>query len=89
MAEKKRDIWNDDDGAGEAQRAERRSGRLRRFAVFALALAAVLAVVLAAAYRDGTGFDALRRYLNYGGSGEERYRYGTSWWCCRTTHCSS
>lgn len=78
MAEKKRDIWNDDDGAGEAKRAERRSGRLRRFAVFTLALAAVLAVVLAAAYRDGTGFDALRRYLNYGGSGEERYRYDAS-----------
>lgn len=78
MAEKKRDIWNDDDGAGEAQRAEKRSGRLRRFAVFALALMAVLAVVLAAAYRDGTGFDALRRYLNYGGSGEERYRYDAS-----------
>lgn len=78
MAEKKRDIWNDDDGAGEAQRAEKRAGRLRRFAVFALALMAVLAVVLAAAYRDGTGFDALRRYLNYGGSGEERYRYDAS-----------
>nr|WP_325184277.1 DUF5711 family protein [uncultured Oscillibacter sp.] len=78
MAEKKRDIWNDDDGAGEAKRAEKRSGRLRRFAVFALALMAVLAVVLAAAYRDGTGFDALRRYLNYGGSGEERYRYESS-----------
>lgn len=78
MAEKKRDIWNDDDGAG---RAEKGSGRLRRFAVFALALAAVLGVVLAAAYRDGTGFDALRRYLNYGssaGSGEERYRYDAS-----------
>lgn len=78
MAERKRDIWNDDDGAARAERAERRSGRLRRFAVFALALMAVLAVVLAAAYRDGTGFDALRRYLNYGGSGEERYRYDAS-----------
>ena len=78
MAERKRDIWNDDDGAARAERAERRSGRLRRFAVFALALMAVLAVVLAAAYRDGTGFDALRRYLNYGGSGEARYRYDAS-----------
>ena len=75
MAERTKDIWNDDDGAG---RAEKGSGRLRRFAVFALALAAVLGVVLAAAYRDGTGFDALRRYLNYGGSGEERYRYESS-----------
>lgn len=78
MAERSKDIWNDDDGAGEARRAEKRSSRLRRFAVFALALAAVLAVVLAAAYRDGTGFDALRRYLNYGRSGEERYRYDAS-----------
>lgn len=78
MAERTKDIWNDDDGAG---RAEKGSGRLRRFAVFALALAAVLGVVLAAAYRDGTGFDVLRRYLNYGGSassGEVRYRYDAS-----------
>ena len=28
-------------------------------------LALVLAVVLVAAYRDGTGFDALRRYFSY------------------------
>ena len=78
MANRTKDIWNDDDGAGKA---ERRSGPLRRFLVFFLALAAVLGVVLAAAYRDGTGFDVLRRYLNYGGSassGEERYRYDSS-----------
>ena len=48
MANRTKDIWNDDDGAG---RAERRSGRLRRFLVFFLTLAAVLGVVLAAAYR--------------------------------------
>ena len=78
MANRTKDIWNDDDGAGWA---ERRSGRLRRFLVFFLTLAAVLGVVLAAAYRDGTGFDVLRRYLTYGGSassGEERYRYDAS-----------
>ena len=78
MADRTKDIWNDDDGAGKA---EWRSGPLRRFLVFFLALAAVLGVVLAAAYRDGTGFDVLRRYLNYGGSassGEERYRYDSS-----------
>ena len=78
MANRTKDIWNDDDGAGKA---ERHSGPLRRFLVFFLALAAVLGVVLAAAYRDGTGFDVLRRYLNYGGSassGEERYRYDSS-----------
>ena len=42
-------------------------------------LIAVLAVVLAAAWRDGTGFDALRRYLAYGSSaasgGKTVYRY--------------
>lgn len=36
------------------------------FLTFFLTLAAVLLVVLLAAYRDGTGFDVLRRYLNYG-----------------------
>lgn len=78
MANRTKDIWNDDDGAGKA---EKRSGPVRRFFVFFLALAAVLGVVLAAAYRDGTGFDVLRRYLNYGGSassGEEQYRYAAS-----------
>lgn len=78
MGNRTKDIWNDDDGAG---RAEKRSGFLRRFLVFFLAMAAVLGVTLAAAYRDGTGFDVLRRYLNYGGSassGEERYRYDAS-----------
>lgn len=79
MAERtKHDIWNDGDGAG---REQGRPGKVRRFLTFFLTLAAVLAVVLAAAYRDGTGFDALRRYLNYGGSknsGEACYRYDAS-----------
>lgn len=77
MANRTNDIPND----GGAKKAERRFGPLRRFLVFFLVLAAVLGVVLAAAYRDGTGFDVLRRYLNYGGSassGEERYRYDFS-----------
>ena len=42
---------------------------LRSFLVFFLVLVVVLGVVIVAAYRDGTGFDVLRRYLNYG-SGE-------------------
>ena len=42
---------------------------LRSFLVFFLVLVVVLGVVVVAAYRDGTGFDVLRRYLNYG-SGE-------------------
>lgn len=78
MGNRTKDIWNDDDGAGKE---EKRSGPVRRFFTFFLALALVLGVVLAAAYRDGTGFDVLRRYLNYGGSassGEERYRYDAS-----------
>lgn len=63
-------------GAGRPE--GRQAGLLRRFFLFFLILAAVLGMVLAAAYRDGTGFDMLRRYVNYGGtgsSGEERYRY--------------
>ena len=45
-------------------------------------LAAVLGVVLVAAYRDGTGFDVLRRYFNYGSvekaGGETVYDYDAS-----------
>lgn len=52
---------------------------VRGFLSFALLLAAVLLVVLFAAYRDGTGFDILRRYLHYGRSeqvgGAVVYRY--------------
>lgn len=52
---------------------------VRSFLSFLLMLAAVLLVVLLAAYRDGTGFDILRRYLHYGRSeqvgGETVYHY--------------
>ena len=68
MADTTNDIWNDNDG--EEDEAPRKGGRLRRFGIFFLVLAAVLGVVLVAAYRDGTGFDALRRLCSYG-SGEE------------------
>ncbi len=55
---------------------------IRAFLSFALMLAAVLLVVLFAAYRDGTGFDILRRYLHYGRSeqvgGEVVYHYDAS-----------
>ena len=77
MANGTNEIRKVDDGD---ERTGRR-GWLRRFAVFFLALVVVLGLVLAAAYRDGTGFDVLRRYLHYGGSassGEERYRYDAS-----------
>jgi hypothetical protein len=53
--------------------------RLRRFLLFVLILAAVLAVVVVAAYRDGTGFDVLRRFVTYGSveksGGEVSYTY--------------
>ena len=61
MADKQYDIWNDDDGEAEAKK----SRGSRRILFFGLVLALVLAVVLVAAYRDGTGFDALRRYFSY------------------------
>ena len=52
---------------------------VRSFLSFLLMLAVVLLVVLFAAYRDGTGFDILRRYLHYGraeqAGGETVYHY--------------
>lgn len=74
------DIWNDND-AGE-KRLLKTPHRLRRLLAFALILAVVFGVVLVAAYRDGTGFDVLRRYLNYGRaeatSGEAIYDYNAA-----------
>ena len=55
---------------------------IRGFLSFALMLAAVLLVVLFAAYRDGTGFDILRRYLHYGRSeqvGGATVSWGRAW----------
>lgn len=79
MADKTNDIWNDNDWEEEAP-AKR--GRLRRFLLFALVLLAVLGVVVVAAWRDGTGFDALRRLFAYGGAdeaaGEVFYEYDES-----------
>jgi hypothetical protein len=77
MADKTtKDIWNDDDGE-EAQ--PQKSHRLRRFLIFSLTLVAVLGVVLVAAWRDGTGFDALKRYFSYGSAAETvEYAYDAS-----------
>lgn len=50
------------------KREEEKRHPVRSFLSFVLMLAAVLLVVLLAAYRDGTGFDILRRYLHYGRS---------------------
>lgn len=68
MADDQKDIWNDEDG--EERSAEH--GRLKRFLIFLLVLVLVLAVVMVAAWRDGTGFDAIRRWISYGGSTEDQ-----------------
>nr|WP_326185049.1 DUF5711 family protein [uncultured Oscillibacter sp.] len=78
MADTTRDIWNDDDGEEKPKKRRKPRG----FWVFFLTLVIVLAVVVLAAYRDGTGFDVLRRYLNYGSvekvGGEAVYDYDAS-----------
>ncbi len=55
---------------------------VRSFFAFFLVLILVLGVVIVAAYRDGTGFDVLRRYFNYGSvesvGGESVYDYDAS-----------
>ena len=80
MADTTKDIWNDNDGEEEEKKPRRK--KLRGFLVFLLTLVAVLGVVVFAAYRDGTGFDVLRRYLNYGSvekaGGESVYNYDAS-----------
>lgn len=79
MVDTTKDIWNDPDDEGLPKK---KSHRGRQFLIFFLTLAVVLGVVLVAAYRDGTGFDLLRRYWNYGGStsvdSEGIYRYESS-----------
>ena len=80
MADVTKDIWNDNDGEKEGK-PKKKSG-LRRFLTFALILVAVLAIVLVAAWRDGTGVDALQRLFNYGKSdavsGQTVYQYDIS-----------
>ncbi len=75
-----KDIWNDNDGAGK--REVKKSRSVLSFVAFGLILLLVLGVVLLAAYRDGTGFDVLRRFLNYGRAesvgGEAIYDYDAS-----------
>ena len=81
MAERTNNIWNDDDGEKE-QKPRKKHRVLKGFLLFFLTLVVVLGVVLVAAWRDGTGFDALRRYFSYGkaesASGTAAYRYDAS-----------
>lgn len=77
MADRTKDIWNDDD----EENLPPKRHRLRNFLIFFLLLLAVLGVVLAAAWRDGTGLDILRRYFAYGrseGDGTTGYVYDAS-----------
>lgn len=77
MANTTWNIWNDNDGEREAPREKR--SFLRTFLLLALMVIVVLGVVLIASYRDGTGFDVLRRYFAYGraeeAGGEALYVY--------------
>ena len=79
MADTTKDIWNDDDGQ---ERRPKKRRKLPGILLFFLTLAVVLAVVLVAAYRDGTGFDVLRRYFSYSReektSGNAGYEYDAS-----------
>ena len=80
MADTTKDIWNDNDG--EEEQAPKKHRGLRRFLIFFLTLVVVLGVVVLAAYRDGTGFDVLRRYFSYGSvekaAGAVSYAYDAS-----------
>jgi hypothetical protein len=75
---------DDDRNDNEIPEDEERPARhgFRRFLIFLLILVTVLAVVLAAAYRDGTGLDMLRRYFSYGSAeksgGSSGYSYDAS-----------
>lgn len=74
------EIWKDNDGQRREKPQKRRLNR--KVLLLVLILVLVLGVVLVAAYRDGTGFDVLRRYLNYGSvetaGGEAVYDYDAS-----------
>lgn len=64
-----------------ADEVRQKPHRLRRFSIFFLTLVLVLAVVLLAAWRDGTGFDALQRFFSYGSvekTGGDGYHYDAS-----------
>lgn len=65
----------------KGQREEQKTRRPRLW-IYIVILLAVLGVVVFAAYRDGTGFDVLRRYFSYGkaeeATGVLEYSYDSS-----------
>jgi hypothetical protein len=81
---KMKDSMTDNLNDGEEEQEKTAGGyhRLRRFLSFLLILLLVLGVVVIAAYRDGTGFDSLRRFFSYGSakteSGTVSYTYDAS-----------
>ncbi|MCI2057079.1 MAG: DUF5711 family protein [Oscillibacter sp.] len=58
------DYTNDE--LDELEEEQPKKHRLWHFLIFLLILIVVLGAVVLAAYRDGTGFDALRRFFSYG-----------------------
>ena len=79
MSERTKDIWNDDDGEA-IQNRHIQKRRNKKW--FLLTLVVVFAVVIVAAWRGGTGFDAVKRWFSYGGGGgtevSGRYIYDAS-----------
>ena len=76
MSEKK----NDNRQGAPKRAVPRKKASVKQLALFALVLALVLLAMLAAAWRDSTGFDVLRRYFSYGAadSGSTQYEFPAS-----------
>lgn len=72
MTENRDDVWNDED---EDEAPPGQGGGGKRFLAFLLTLVLVLGVVTVAAWRDGTGFDVLRRWFHYSSAPEEKVQF--------------
>lgn len=62
----------------EKEEKPKKRSKIGKFFLILLTLLMVLGVVFVAAWRDGTGFDALHRYVNYGStteSGKTAFHY--------------
>lgn len=82
MTDSRQDIWNDADGAEDSPHGHGGKSRGPHVWPFFLVLTVVLGIVALAAWRGGTGFDAVRRLFSYGASeknsGAVRYDYDAS-----------